>query len=168
MAEPVWLSDEEQRAWRTFLAAVRLLESSLDRQLRQDSGMPHTYYQALAMLSEAPGRSLAMGELARLLRSSPSRLSHAAARLEEEGLIRRSRREGNRRTTVAELTPRGMEVLEAAAPGHAGEVRRVLFDVLDKEQVDQLRRISEAVLGVLDPCGKEVRYAEPPRTESGN
>lgn len=158
MADTRWLDDDEQQTWRTFLAAIHLLESALDRQLRQDSGMPHAYYQALAMLSEAPGQSMTMTQLAKLLRSSPSRLSHAVARLEEEGLVRRFKREGDRRTTIVELTPRGFAELREAAPGHAHEVRRVLFDVLSPEQVDELGKISEAMLGALDPEGTGPRY----------
>ncbi|WP_159941718.1 MULTISPECIES: MarR family winged helix-turn-helix transcriptional regulator [unclassified Nocardiopsis] len=164
MADTRWLDEGEQRTWRTFLAAVRLLEGELDRQLRRDSGMPHAYYQALAMLSEAPGGELTMTELARLLRSSPSRLSHAATRLEEEGLIRRFKRPADRRTTIAALTPRGLEALRAAAPGHVHEVRRVLFDTLTDEQVRQLRAISESMLGALDPRGERFRYDDPDGT----
>lgn len=51
-----------------------------------------------------------------------------------------------------------MSALEAATPGHAGEVRRVLFDALDPEQVEQLGKISEALLGALDPEDSEPRY----------
>ncbi|WP_116244099.1 MarR family winged helix-turn-helix transcriptional regulator [Nocardiopsis sp. FIRDI 009] len=158
MAGTRWLDEGEQRTWRTFLMAVHLLDGALDRQLRRDSGLPHAYYQALAMLSEAPDRSLTMTELARILRSSASRLSHAVARLEKEGLVRRSKRPGDRRTTVVSLTPEGMEVLREAAPGHVEEVRRVLFDTLSPAQVAQLEEISEAMLGALDPEGAEPRY----------
>lgn len=168
VTEAVWLDDGQQRTWRAFLAAVHLLDASLDRQLRRDSGLPHTYYQALAMLSEAPERSLSMTELARLLRSSPSRLSHAAAKLEDDGLIRRFRRPGDRRTTFVELTAEGARVLEAAAPGHVAEVRRVLFDVLEPEQVGQLHAIARAMLEVLDPEGTEPRYADPGGTRARN
>ncbi|MBR8743128.1 MarR family winged helix-turn-helix transcriptional regulator [Nocardiopsis sp. MG754419] len=161
MTETRWLDDDEQRTWRTFLMAVHLLDGALDRQLRHDSGMPHAYYQILVMLSEAPNRELTMTRLARLLRSSPSRLSHAAARLESEGRIRRFKRPGDRRTTLVELTDAGMDVLREAAFGHVNEVRRLVFDPLTPEQVEQLRVISEAMLGALDPQGEEPRYADP-------
>ncbi|MCY9787020.1 MarR family transcriptional regulator [Nocardiopsis sp. EMB25] len=154
MADTRWLDEDEQRTWRTFLRAVHLLDSALDRQLRRDSGLPHAYYQALVALSEAPERALTMTELAGLLRSSPSRLSHAVARLEEDGLVRRFKRPGDRRTTIVSLTPEGMEVLREAAPGHVEEVRRVLFDTISREQADRLREISEAMLGALDPGGE--------------
>ena len=44
----------EQRTWRSFLdrqpAAVRPIE----RQLQQDAGLPHAYYEILVRLSEGP------------------------------------------------------------------------------------------------------------------
>ncbi len=164
MAETRWLDDGEQNTWRAFLMAVNLLDGALDRQLRHDSGLPHAYYQILAMLSEAPGRELTMTRLARLLRSSPSRLSHAAARLEGDGMIHRHKRPEDRRTVIVEITPVGMKALEDAAPGHVHEVRRVLFDTLSSEQVGQLREISESMLSALDPQGEEPRYPDPDGT----
>jgi DNA-binding MarR family transcriptional regulator len=149
MADTRWLSDGEQEAWRTFMAAVSLMESALDRQLRRDSGLPHAYFQALVALSEAPDREMTMTALAERLLSSPSRLSHAVARMESDGLIRRYKRPGDRRTTIAALTDHGMAVLREVAPGHVHEVRRVVFDVLTDEQVDRLREISAAMLDVL-------------------
>lgn len=160
MSDTRWLDDGEQQTWRSFLAAVHMMEARLDRQLRRDSGMPHAYFHALVALAEAPEREMTMTELARLLRSSQSRLSHAAARLEEDGLIRRFKRPGNRRTTIVALTDRGMSALEEAAPGHVGEVRRVLFDALDPEQVEQLGKISEALLGVLEQATPEPRCTQ--------
>src|SRR5690606_22701356 len=112
----LWLTDEEQRTWRQFVWSTRLLFEALDRQLQRDSGLPHSYYLILAMLSEAPDRTLSMGELAEVVRSSPSRLSHAVARLEEAGWVRRRKRPGDRRSTLAQLTDQGYDVLAAAAP----------------------------------------------------
>ena len=142
-----WLSEEEQRTWRSFLAAVQRLHDDLDRELQCDAGLPHAYYQILAMLSEAPGRALRMSELAERTSSSRSRLSHAVSRLEDQGWVRRETCATDRRGSFAVLTDAGFAVLAAAAPGHVEEVRRVLFDRLDAEQVGQLRRISEAIAG---------------------
>ena len=148
--EPRWLDDEEQRTWRAFLAANRLLDEALDRQLQCDAGMPHTYYVILAMLSEAPGRALRMSELAGITTSSPSRLSHAVARLEEAGWVRREKSPEDRRGSVAVLTDRGWEVLAAAAPGHVAAVRENLFDLLTREQVETLGAICREVVAKLE------------------
>ncbi|MFL6130303.1 MAG: MarR family winged helix-turn-helix transcriptional regulator [Mycobacteriales bacterium] len=146
-----WLTDDEQRTWRAFLATSELLYSALDRQLQQDAKLTHGTYVVLAMLSEAPDRSLRMTDLARLANSTPSRLSHAVARLEERGWVRRDRSSQDGRGTVATLTDAGWDVLVATAPGHVEAVRRHLFDRLTPEQVRVLGEICAAVLDGLDP-----------------
>ncbi|GAA4365382.1 MarR family transcriptional regulator [Actinomadura verrucosospora] len=159
-AEPRWLDDDEQETWRAFLWTSRLLGEALDRQLQRDSGLPHAYYMILAMLSEAPGRALTMTELAEIVHSSPSRLSHAVNRLEEAGWVSRCKPAADRRTTIAHLTDEGFAVLAKAAPGHVAEVRRHLFDPLTREQMLAYREILHALLGSLDPnreapCARE-------------
>ncbi|MGN9807333.1 MarR family winged helix-turn-helix transcriptional regulator [Micromonospora sp. L32] len=144
-----WLDPDEQRTWRAFLTASRALMDTLDRELQRDAGMPHAYYEILVRLSEAPRRQLRMSELADLTGSSRSRLSHAAARLEAAGWLRREDCPTDRRGQVAVLTDHGFAVLAAAAPGHVEGVRRHLFDALSPAQVDQLRRISETLVAHL-------------------
>ncbi|MEU5790717.1 MarR family transcriptional regulator [Micromonospora purpureochromogenes] len=144
-----WLDPDEQRTWRAFLTASRALMDTLDRELQRDAGMPHAYYEILVRLSEAPGRQLRMSELADLTGSSRSRLSHAAARLEAAGWLRREDCPTDRRGQVAVLTDDGFAVLAAAAPGHVEGVRRHLFDALSPAQLDQLRRISETLVAHL-------------------
>lgn len=141
-----WLEDGEQRAWRAYLTAARLLFQQLDRELQRDAGMPHAYYEILVALSEAPHRSLRMSDLAGVLFSSRSRLSHAVARLEEAGWVRRDDCPTDRRGAFAVLTDEGFAALQAAAPGHVTAVREHLFDRLTDEQVRQLREISEVIV----------------------
>ncbi|KXK60053.1 MarR family transcriptional regulator [Micromonospora rosaria] len=145
-----WLDPDEQRTWRAFLSASRGLMETLDRELQRDAGMPHAYYEILVRLSEAPDRRMRMSELATETASSRSRLSHAAARLEAAGWIRREECPTDRRGQLAVLTEQGFATLAAAAPGHVEGVRRHLFDALSPAQVDQLRRISEAVADQLN------------------
>ncbi|MBM0239412.1 MarR family transcriptional regulator [Micromonospora sp. ATA32] len=144
-----WLDPDEQRTWRAFLTASRALMENLDRELQREAGMPHAYYEILVRLSEAPQRRLRMSDLAEATGSSRSRLSHAAARLEASGWIRREECPTDRRGQVAVLTDSGIAALAAAAPGHVADVRRHLFDALSPTQVDQLRRISETLVDHL-------------------
>jgi DNA-binding MarR family transcriptional regulator len=145
MGEPRWLDDDEQRTWRAFIAAFRLLFEQLDRELQRDAGIPHTYYEILVRLSEAPGRALRMSQLADRTDSSRSRLTHAVDRLEERGWVRREDCPTDRRGQLAVLTEAGMDTLRAAAPIHVEGVRSHLFDQLTPEQIGQLRTISEAI-----------------------
>ncbi|WP_196927722.1 MarR family winged helix-turn-helix transcriptional regulator [Micromonospora ureilytica] len=140
-----WLDPDEQRTWRAYLAASRVLMDTLDRELQRDAGMPHAYYEILVQLSEAPDRQLRMSQLAQAAGSSRSRLSHAVARLEAAGWVRREDCPTDRRGQIALLTDEGFATLAAAAPGHVDGVRRHLFDALSPAQVDQLRRISETL-----------------------
>jgi DNA-binding MarR family transcriptional regulator len=130
---------------------TQLLEGALDRQLQREADIPHAYYLLLAMLSEAPDRALRMSELAEITNSSQSRVSHAVARLEEAGWVRREKCPTDKRGSVAILTDAGYAAVVAAAPGHVEAVRSNLFDALTPEQVEQLIGICEAALDKLDP-----------------
>jgi DNA-binding MarR family transcriptional regulator len=162
MAGTRWLSQEEQAVWRAFLCACQRLFATVDAQLQRDAGLPHPYYEILVRLSEAPGRALRMSQLAEASASSKSRISHAVARLEERGWVRRLECPTDRRGQIAELTGEGYAALAAAAPGHVEQVRRALFDVLTKEQVRQLGSIATAVAStgsappLPGPCGSPV------------
>jgi DNA-binding MarR family transcriptional regulator len=144
-----WLDDDEQRTWRAYLAMSRRLPEALDRQLRLDAGMSHAYYVVLAMLSEAPDRSLRMSELAELTNSSPSRLSHAVDRLEERGWVQRKRSPHDARGNIAVLTDAGWDVVVSVAPPHVAAVRRVLFDVITPEQRQVLEQVCNQVLDAI-------------------
>jgi len=148
-----WLTPDEQRAWRSFLTATQLLNAQLDRELQRDSGIPHAYYEILVRLSEAPDRVLRMSELAQAAESSRSRLSHAVARLEDAGWVRRESCPTDRRGSFARLTDDGFAALDAAAPAHVESVRRHLIDRLSPTQIAQLEQISEAVVAGLRADG---------------
>jgi DNA-binding MarR family transcriptional regulator len=146
-----WLDTAERRTWLALLATTSRLDDALDRQLQHDADMPLAYYQLLAMLSEAPGRSMRMTDLAVITQSSQSRISHAVKRLEARAWVVRRPCPDDRRSTRAELTGAGYAALAAAAPGHVRAVRKHLFDALTDEQVAQLRTILAAVLDRLPP-----------------
>lgn len=152
-----WLDDGEQRTWRAFLAAQRLLFDRVERQLQRDAGMPQAYYEILVQLSEAPDRMLRMSQLAEYSLTSRSRLSHAVARLEAAGWVRRRACAEDRRGAWAELTPAGLAKLESTAPGHVEQVRAVLFDALTADQQAALRTVSETLVAHLGdaPAGPD-------------
>ncbi|MDP9434679.1 MAG: MarR family transcriptional regulator [Actinomycetota bacterium] len=153
-AEPRWLDEQEMAAWLPLVRLLGLLPQALDRQLREDAGISHVYYQILAMLSDAPAQQMRMSELARLSATSLSRLSHAVASLEERGWVERSPSPEDRRGQLARLTDSGRQVLVDVAPGHVAEVRRLVFDRLTREQVAQLTALTTTVLaGLMDADG---------------
>ncbi|MFH8882303.1 MarR family winged helix-turn-helix transcriptional regulator [Streptomyces californicus] len=152
---PRWLTDEEQHTWRAYLHATTLLEDHLDRQLQRDAGMPHTYYGLLVQLSQAPRRRMRMTELARNAKITRSRLSHAIARLEKNGWVRREDCPSDKRGQNAVLTDDGYAMLGRSAPGHVEAVRQALFDRLTPEQVKSLGEIMKVLATGLEPEGAD-------------
>lgn len=145
-----WLDDEEQAAWRQLAAVITRLPAALDAQLQRDADLTHFGYWVLAMLSEAPGGSLRMSELAARANASLSRLSHGVGRLEKPGWVRRERSPDDGRGSVAVLTEAGRAKIEAAAPDHVAEVRRLVFDGLDAEAVRRLAEIGRLLATNID------------------
>lgn len=136
-----WLDESEQRVWRDYIAANALLWDRLADELAEAAGgLSTNEYELLVRLSEAPGWSLRMSELAGELVHSRSRLTHTITRMEARGLVRREACPGDRRGVLAVMTDAGYAVLEAAAPVHVTGVREHLFDQLTAEEVAVLGR----------------------------
>ncbi|MFF4247555.1 MarR family winged helix-turn-helix transcriptional regulator [Streptomyces sp. NPDC001822] len=150
---PHWLTDEEQGVWRAYLHATTLMEDHLDRQLQRDAGMPHIYYGLLVQLSQAPRRRMRMTELAKDAKITRSRLSHAVARLEKNGWVRREECPSDKRGQNAVLTDEGHVMLARSAPGHVDAVRQAMFARLTPEQVTSLGEIMQVIATGLQPEG---------------
>lgn len=156
-----WLDPEERDTWLRLIAVTELLPGVLDAQLRADSQLTHFEYQALAMLSEAPERTLRMTTLGQRTNATLTRLSHVIKRLEARDLVRRTPCPEDRRATNATLTPAGWDIVVAAAPGHVTTVRSAVLDPLSRAQVAQLRTIADALLTRLDPDGRMTALYDP-------
>lgn len=148
-----WLSPPERAAWVRLIAVLELLPGALDSQLRRDAGLTHFDYSVLAILSEAPGRTVGMTELSTHTSSTLPRLSNVVKRLVDRGLVERVPSPTDRRATNVRLTDAGREKMVASAPGHVDAVREYVFDALTPEQVDRLSEIAGTVLERLDPTG---------------
>lgn len=156
-----WLTDNELLAWLALAELVIKLPAALDTQLQRESGLSHFEYMVLAGLSEAPGRSLRMSDLAMFANGSLSRLSHVVKRLEHRGWVRREACAADGRYTNALLTDSGYEKILASAPGHVARVRELVIDALTPAQLTQLRDIGEAILRRADPEGCSPERSEP-------
>lgn len=165
--EPRWLDDSERAAWLRLAAVLELLPAALDAQLRSQAQLTHFEYFVLAMLSEAPERTLRMTALAQLTNATLPRLSHVVRRLEARGLVERFPCPEDGRATNARLTGDGWDAVVAAAPGHVATVRHHVVDALTSEQLAQLRDIAGALLTRLDPQGRMTALYDPEPVESG-
>jgi DNA-binding MarR family transcriptional regulator len=107
----------------------------------------------LALLSESPGHSLRMSQLAAQANASLSRRSHVVTRLERRGAVARRPCPDDARATLAELTDAGFGQLHAAAPGHVRNVRRLVFDALGEHDTRELGRVCDVILTQVDARG---------------
>lgn len=155
--EPRWLTEQEQRAWRAYLAANRLLNVQLEKGFQQH-GLSSSDYEVLVWLSEAPGQRLRMWELAKASVLEKSRLSHQITRMERAGLVRRESCQGDRRGQFAVLTDFGWETIQRVAPYHVEQVRKTFIDRLNPDQVQMLTEI-------FAPMAEDLRQACPSDAE---
>jgi DNA-binding MarR family transcriptional regulator len=160
MAEPRWLNQDEDRAWRGWLTMSSLLRAQVARDLQSECGLSDSDFAVLVHLSEAPGGRQRMNELAGALGWSKSRVSHQCSRMAVRGLVGREGCPEDARSAYATLTASGRAEIERAAPRHVESVRRHLIDLLDPEELGALRQISAKVIGHLSevglPCETEV------------
>ena len=160
MIEVRWLDAEERAAWLRLIAVLGLLPPALDTQLIRDEGLTQFEYYCLAMLSEAPERTLRMTALAARTNATLPRLSRVISGLEQSGLVVREPCPEDRRATNAVLTPAGWDKIVQAAPGHVAAVRELVIDALTPTQLAQLARICERLLTRLDPDGRMLAALE--------
>ncbi len=140
-----WLTPEQQTSWRSFRGGTARLLAVLDHELERDTGLSSHEYEVLVRLSETPGRTLRMAQLADDIAHSRSRLTHTIRRMEEQGLVRRAACVEDARGVNCMMTDKGWEALVAAAPLHVQSVRDHLVDVLTDEQFAALGDAMEAV-----------------------
>jgi DNA-binding MarR family transcriptional regulator len=127
-----WLTDDQQRTWRNYLALTSRLQTAMNRQLQARCGLSLADYEVLVALSERG--ALRVLELAAALDWEQSRLSHQLSRMRTRHLIERRGSEQDGRGATIEITPTGRDALVTAAPDHVELVRSVLFDGMTPAQ----------------------------------
>lgn len=147
--EPRWLDEEQQRSWRALVIGTTLLMDRLDDDLRNAFNISLTEYDILVRLSERPGRSMRMAQLADALAHSRSRVTHTVDRMEKAGYLLRGTTPEDGRGIVATMTDQGLELLKQAAPLHVEGVRSYLVDVADPSDFGALGRAMDAVTDTL-------------------
>jgi DNA-binding MarR family transcriptional regulator len=150
MAQPRWLDDQEDRAWRGYRRLRTLVDLEIARDLAHDSALSEADYDVLSNVSESADHRLRLTELAAHMRWLPSRLSHHVTRMERRGLVRREATAGDRRGAVVVLTDQGWRTIREAAPTHVASVRRHFVDRLTPEQLAALGDIAEALVAPLE------------------
>ena len=140
-----WLTGDQQRIWRNYLALGSRLQVAMNRQLQARCGLSLSDYDVLVVLSErGPIRVL---ELAAALGWEQSRVSHQLRRMRDRDLLDRHGSEQDRRGATVEITAAGRDALATAAPDHVDLIRSVLFDGITPAQ---LRGFDAVISAALD------------------
>jgi DNA-binding MarR family transcriptional regulator len=119
---------EKLRLWIRLLRTSRTIEAELRERLSKEFDTTLPRFDVLAALYRAPDGML-MSDLSRFLLVSNGNVTGIVDRLVSEGLISRARRNGDRRTSIVRLTPRGRESFQAMAAAHERWVGELLADV---------------------------------------
>lgn len=156
-----WLDEPQQRAWRALLMGTTLLMDQLHEDLRREFDLSLTEYDILVRLSERPDHQMRMAGLADALCHSRSRVTHTVTRMEKAGLVVRSNSPDDGRGVLATLTPKGLELLQEAAPMHVTGVRENLIDLAAPEDLQALGKVMDAVCDRLIGGHPEMELRHP-------
>jgi DNA-binding MarR family transcriptional regulator len=158
--DAAWLAPEEQQAWRAYQMGTELLQSQLDRELREEHGLALSEYEILVRLSESPGRRMRMALLAEAMSHSRSRVTHTVARMERDGLVAREAAAADGRGVEAVMTEGGNQRLVEAAPSHVRGVREHFVSLATPEDFQAVGRVFDAVSDQLlegRPAAADIR-----------
>ena len=144
------LDHTEERAWRAltrfFVVAPRLLDADLQR----GAHVSLSAYSILLHLSEAPGRTLRITELANRAYLSGSRTTRLVNELIVDGLVAKERNAADGRGFDVTLTEDGFAALRRAYPVHLRSVRVRVLDHVDR---DALPCFGDVVTAIAETFG---------------
>lgn len=140
-----FLSEEEERAWTGLADTHEALVRALDASLLAEHNLPLSTFEALLQIAHADEGTIAISELARRIRLSPSHVSRIAIDLERQGFVERERSSADSRSTRATITDGGRKQLREAGRTYLSTIRGLLLDPLGEREVKQLVRIWEQI-----------------------
>lgn len=133
-------TDEEHRALRLWIALARSTSSFTKVVASRVSAYGLTLPQFGVLEALYHLGPLPLGELAEKLLVTGGNVTYVMDRLEDQGLVVRTRCEEDRRVVRAELTPEGHRLVERVFPGHAAFITE-LAGILDPAEQETLRSL---------------------------
>ena len=139
LAEPgvASVGKEKLRLWIRLLRASRTIEAELRERLRKEFDTTLPRFDVMAALFRAP-QGMLMSDLSRFLLVSNGNVTGIVGRLVSEGLVTRSRRNGDRRTSMVRLTDAGAAHFRTVAAAH----ERWIGELLDGVGEEESRRLA--------------------------
>lgn len=118
------MTDRDYATLANFRYALRQFVRYSER-AAEAAGLTPRQHQALLAIRAGPGGTLHVGELAERLFLRPHSASELVQRMEEQGLLRRLARTGDKRQVALRLHERGETVLEYLSKSHRIELLRL-------------------------------------------
>lgn len=140
---PETVSKERLRMWLRMLKATRDVESQLRDRLRLEFNSTLPRFDVMAALARFDD-GLKMSALSGVLRVSNGNVTGIVDRLVEEGLVIRVQVPGDRRATLARMTPKGKDVFAAQAAAHETWINELL-DGFTAEEAQMLSDHFDAI-----------------------
>jgi DNA-binding MarR family transcriptional regulator len=139
------MKELDSKAWRAFHKIGTSLLPHLGRQITNHSGISGAEYVVLVALSELTTPNVNLNRLAQGLGWEISRMSHQISRMEEAGLVKKSRNTDDSRCFDVSITAEGRKIAQAAIPLQSKEINHCFSEVLTRAQMKSLIEISEAI-----------------------
>ena len=139
------MKELDSKAWRAFHKIGTSLLPHLGRQITNHSGISGAEYVVLVALSELTSPNVNLNRLANGLGWEISRMSHQISRMEETGLVKKTRNAEDTRCFDVFITAKGRKIAEAAIPLQSKEINHCFSEVLTQAQMKALIEISEAI-----------------------
>ena len=108
------------------------------RQLDTSGAATSQSFDILIRLARSEDNELRMSELATQASLTPSGLTRAVDRLQQQGLVTRRTCPEDRRGSFAKLTPAGQELMSGAVPEHLAQIERILDELFTPDEEAQL------------------------------
>ena len=139
------MKELDSKAWRAFHKIGTSLLPHLGRQITNNSGISGAEYVVLVALSELPVPSVNLNRLATGLGWEISRMSHQITRMDDAGLVKKTKNLEDSRCFDVCITAKGRKIAEAAIPLQSKEINHCFSEVLTQAQMLSLIEISEAI-----------------------
>lgn len=126
---------------------LRLLSYRIKRGLEtvpEIPGVQRQQYWVLGALAECPRR---MSDLAECAQTSQASLTGIVDRLEEHGLVRRTRSADDRRVVQVELTDEGQRISREAHTAMVTRLGQIIEPLTETERAEFLRLVRKLIAG---------------------
>src|SRR5579871_5988118 len=124
------------RLWIRLLRATRMVEAQTRERFKRQFNVTVPRFDVMAALYRKP-EGMLMSEISRFLLVSNGNVTGIVDRLVSDGLVARSQRDGDRRTSFVRLTAKGQAAFAEMSAAHESWIDKLLGGITARD-ADQL------------------------------